>query len=55
MAKEWLVTYPGLRVGDCKLHEPNCHHLSPSKNKPLTGRRKATPAELKTQQPCKVC
>jgi hypothetical protein len=55
MAKEWVVTYPGLGLGDCRLHEPNCPHLSPSKNKPFTGMRRATPAELKTQQPCKVC
>jgi hypothetical protein len=55
MAKEWVVTYPGLGLGDCRLHEPNCPHLSPSKNTPFTGMRRATPAGLKTQQPCKVC
>ncbi len=53
--KIWLVTYPNCPVGNCKLHEPTCHHLKPSANKPLTGARMATAAELRTQEPCRVC
>jgi hypothetical protein len=55
MAKDRVVVYPGLGSGGLKLHEPTCHHLRPSKNKPLTTSRKATPAELATLERCKVC
>lgn len=58
--KEYVVTYeppgrPALKLGDCRLHEPTCRYLKPTPARPYTGRRKATPQELRTQPRCKVC
>jgi hypothetical protein len=60
MAKKWVVTYNNpngraLPLGDCKRHEKNCRHLQPSTNKPHTAMRPATPAEMLSQEECKVC
>jgi hypothetical protein len=55
VAKVWIVTYPGLGSSGLKLHEETCRYLQPSKNKPDTGKRRATPAELRAHQRCKVC
>lgn len=60
MAKTWIITY--IRNGRdlpmtprIVLHEPNCRYLQPNSNRPYTGRRPATAAELKSQPKCKVC
>ncbi len=57
--KKWVVTYTrdgrDLPLGNSRRHKKTCHYLQPTPARPHTGRRKATPEELKTQPPCKVC
>ena len=59
--KDHVVTYikkpgePDLPLGGSVLHEKDCRYLQPTKNRPHTGSRKATAAELRTQPRCKVC
>jgi hypothetical protein len=58
--KNYVVTYirpgkPDLPVGKCVLHEPNCRYLRPTSARPYTGKRLATPQELRTQPKCRVC
>ena len=43
-----------LPLGKCGLHEANCRYLQLTPNRPYTGSRKATPAELRSQPACKV-
>ena len=44
-----------LPLGNSRRHKKTCHYLQPTPARPHTGRRKATPEELKSQPPCKVC
>jgi len=53
--KDHVATYPGLPLGECRLHEQDCRHLRPTSVRPQTGSRRATPLELATQPHCKVC
>jgi len=51
----WKVAmYPGLGPAG-SLHKPSCHMLSPSKNRPLTYSRDATPTEIATLPKCQKC
>jgi len=60
-AKVYVVTYvdptrgQDLPLGSCRLHTADCRYLRPTAARPHTGKRHATPHELATQQPCKVC
>lgn len=59
--KNMVVTYinptsgKDLKLGQCCLHEPGCRYLKPTKKRPWTGSRQATPAELQSQPKCLVC
>ena len=57
--KKWVATDTrdgrDLPLGNSRRHKKTCRYLQPTPTRPHTGRRKATPEELKTQPPCKVC
>ena len=57
--KIWLVTYirngVDFPIGSCVLHRADCRYLRPTRARPFTGKRVATPAELQTQDKCVVC
>ena len=55
----YVVTYirggRDLPLGNCRLHTANCRYLRATTAKPYTGKRVATPAELRSQPRCRVC